>query len=483
MVKSFNINLVIILTALITTIGTAPVWDDDAIMKVTRKMHQSATDIVNHRKRDVRTSSLARILENQYIIGHIAGVVSKSIPSFTPFSKEQLFQELYASTPITQILFTRAYHSLVFERLMTLFLKIEHHATKQQILKKIKPQDSEILKNGLDSVAAHLLWFFDLEGKCQDLFTKLSGDHYMDPRVFSRFRRLVLPEYDWAYVRLNLLPALKQLAQGQLQIHNDVTTVEMLEDLWKRAENVIDGRRQETLIVQIRSDSRPSTFTEAQLLEVPEATIPLDRLHLIRAYHHLVVETLENLVLMIKEHFVKPQYKEKLGRALAEVVSAKTLHQNLRSKYEIIIQRIHDEWVNWQDNVNLPAYELAPVDSMQCLTDGQYSAYNYDSIFDYGLGYGLEASTSQPGPQPGYSDFLAEAYMSREATPELAPRFGYSHDDRYPLWDDRFSNELHRPPSEHGGFVGGSSMNPGPSTDNIRRAGDSSQYGHCQRQF
>ncbi|TPX40478.1 hypothetical protein SeLEV6574_g06598 [Synchytrium endobioticum] len=479
MVKT--VNVVIFLAAIITSIETAPVWDDHAR---TGKMLERARCAANHRKRDLRTSSLARILEdhNEALLqsqAQIAGVVSKSSPSFFPFSKEQLFQEPHESTPVTQILFTRAYHTLVFEKLKTLFLKIEPHSVTLQY--------SKILKNGIESVAAHLLWSFELEEKCRKVFPILARNCFMNSRVFTKFRKLEFPVYDWDYVRINLLPALKQPAQGLIQTRNDVTTGEMLESLWKRVENVIVGRNEEvlrglpfnlhavldltpyvaTLIAWIRSDARPFTFTEAQLLKVPKATIPVDQLYLTHAYHHLVVETLENLGLTITDHSVKLQNREKLGTALAEVARAKTMHQNLRNKCEIIIQRIQDEDVNWQENVNLPAYELAPVNSMQFPTDSQYSAYNYESIFDYGLGYGLEASTSQPGPQPGFSDFLDVVDMPWEATPELAPRFGYSHDDRYPLSDDCFSNELHRPPSEHGGFVWGSSMHPGPSTDNI----------------
>ncbi|TPX41095.1 hypothetical protein SeMB42_g05736 [Synchytrium endobioticum] len=498
MVKSLNINLVIILTALITTIGTAPVWDDDTIMKAARKMQQFATDTLSHRKRDLHTSSLVRILEDQYIIARIAEVVSKAIPSPSPFSKEQLFQELQETTPITQILFTRAYHSLVFERLKTLFLKIEHHVTKHQILKNIEPQDLEILKTGIESVAAHLLWSFDLEREYRKILKLLGRERRMDPRIFSKFRKVKLPVYDWYYVRINLLPAVKQPAPGQLQIRNDVTAGEMLESLWKRVENVIAARHVEVcrglsfnlhavldptpyvalLIAQIRSDARPFTFTEAQLLEVPEATIPLDQLYLTHAYHHLVVETLEHLVLTIKDHFVKFQNREKLGTALAEVVNARTMHRNLRSQCEIIIQRIRDEGVNWQDNVNLPAYELAPVDSMQFPTGGQYSAYNYEPIPDRGPGCGLEASTSQPRPQPVLIDFLGVADMTWKATPELAPPFEHSHDDSDPLPDNRSSNELHRSPSDHVVYVGSSSMHPGPSTDNMKRPFDLSLHGY-----
>ncbi|TPX39752.1 hypothetical protein SeLEV6574_g07003 [Synchytrium endobioticum] len=168
-----------------------------------------------------------------------------------------------------------------------------------------------------------------------------------------------------------------------------------------------------------------------------------DQLHLTRVYHRLVVETLRTLDMMIKSHFDARQYQEHLkgtGRG-----------------------------IGCQENVNLPAYKLAPVDSMRLPREDQNYAYYYEPISDHGFGYGLEASTSQPRPQRGFIDFLGVDHMTREATPELAPRWGHSHDDRDPYTDDRFGNEQHRPPSGHVGFVGGSSMHPGPSTDSIRR--------------
>ncbi|TPX55033.1 hypothetical protein SeMB42_g00003 [Synchytrium endobioticum] len=470
MVKFLNINLVIIVTALITTIGTAPVWDDEAIKKAVQKMQQSASDIVGHRKRDVPAKSVESKLTTEYIINEMTKAVFHSVPLFSPFSKEQLFQEPHVTTPEIQVLFTRAYHSLVFEKLKTLLMKIEHHASEP------------FLTNELLRVSPHLLRSYDLVHK------------------FGQWRVVELPLYDywWDCVRSILPPILEPPASHQLEISDDATAGEILEILRKRVQNVIASRREDVyrglpfnldknsdptpnvvlLIAQIRSDARPFTFTEAQLLEVPEATIPLDQLYLIQAYHHLLVETLQTLARAIKIHCARRQIGETImAVAVAEVVRTKTLHQNLQSVCENIIQRKHDEGVNWQENVNLPAYELAPLDSMQFPIEGQYSAFNYQPISDHGLGYGLEASTSQPRPQPGLIDFLG-ADTAWEATPELAPRFGYSHEHRYPLWDDGSSNELHRPSSEHGGFVGGSSMHPGPSTDNIRGPGDSSQYGH-----
>ncbi|TPX38492.1 hypothetical protein SeMB42_g06715 [Synchytrium endobioticum] len=122
--------------------------------------------------------------------------------------------------------------------------------------------------------------------------------------------------------------------------------------------------------------------------------------------------------------------------------------------------------------------ELAPADSMQLPPEDQSYAYNYEPISDHGFGCGLEASTSQPRPQPDFIDFLGVNHMTREATPELVPRLWHSHDDRDPYTDHRFGNEEHRPPSGPVGFDGGSSMHPGPSTDNIWRPCDSSLHGH-----
>ncbi|TPX33417.1 hypothetical protein SeLEV6574_g08383 [Synchytrium endobioticum] len=289
MVKSFNINLVIILTALMTTIGTAPVWEDNAIMKVTRQTRQSARNCASHRRRDVDRLPLDYInfcLDMSYMSTQIAEAASKSVPLFFPFKEQQLFQQSNESMRPSQLQFARAYHSLVFEKLKTLFYKIQHSTERfSETLKlqnrTIEPQISEILKNVLDSGATNLL----------------------------------------------------------------------------------------------------------------------------------------------------------------------------------------------RD-------ELAPADSMQLPPEDQSYAYNYEPISDHGFGYGLEASTSQPRPQPVLIDFLGVNDMTREATPELVPRLWHSHDDRDPYTDHRFGNEEHRPPSCHVGFVGGSSMHPGPSTDNIWRPCDSSLHGH-----
>ncbi|TPX34096.1 hypothetical protein SeLEV6574_g08319 [Synchytrium endobioticum] len=293
MVKFLNINLVIIVTALITTIGTAPVWDDKVIKKAVQKMQQSASDIVGHRKRDVPAKSVESKLTTEYIINEMTKAVFHSVPLFSPFSKEQLFQEPHVTTPEIQVLFTRAYHSLVFERLKTLLLKIVCHASEP------------FLTNELLRVSPHLLLSYDLGHKCAQRLETAGVPHNMHWAVVRQWRVLELPLYNywWDCVRSMLLPALTQPAQGQLQIRNDATAGEIFENLRKCVQNVIASRNMDVtrglpfnldmssdptpnvvlLIAQIRSDARPFTFTEAQLLEVPEATIPLDQLYLIQS--------------------------------------------------------------------------------------------------------------------------------------------------------------------------------------------------------
>ncbi|TPX39639.1 hypothetical protein SeLEV6574_g07086 [Synchytrium endobioticum] len=413
MVKAVNINLVICLAALIISIETAPVWDDLAIMKATEIMIQGGRSVVSNRRSALTKLSFGRWPADVeiYIVSQIAEAVANSVPSLPPFKHQQLFQEPNKLMPRRQLEFTRAYHSLAFEKLKTLFLKIQFCMTQQQNL--------EILQTGLDCIAPYLLMHQDLERKWRERLFKLCSDNGQDRRIIQCWRELVLPGYVWESVPNNLLPnLLNQLAQGQSPIYNDVNTGGILDSLWMRILKSVRYQMQiigqglpldlqtaldptsHVAIAQIRSDSRPFAFTEKQLLEEPNASMPQDRLD-----------------------------------------------------------------------------ELALVDSMQSPPEDQNYAYNYEPISDHGRGCGLEASTSQPRPQPVLIDFLGVKDMTREATPELAPRWGHSHDDRDPHTDNRFGNEQHRPPSGHVGFVGGSGMHPDTPTGNIKRPCDSSLHG------
>ncbi|TPX39297.1 hypothetical protein SeLEV6574_g07315, partial [Synchytrium endobioticum] len=389
MVKAVNINLVIFLAALIISIETTPEWDNRAIMEETGKMLTTARSVVSYRKEALAKLSFGRWHADveSSIIDQIADAVSKPVPSFPLLNDQELFQEPNGRMSLSQLLFTRAYHSLVFEKLKTLFLKIQLRIAQQQ--------NSEILKTRLDCVATFLLMHQNLERKWREVFPENGHARY----VIQRWRDLELPEYDWGPVHNNLLPnLLNQLALyiGQSSIYNDVNTGGMFDRFRMRIRRSVLG-----LIAQIMADLQPFAFTEEQLLEESNASTPQDRLD-----------------------------------------------------------------------------ELAPADSMQLPPEDQSYAYNYEPISDHGFGCGLEASTSQPRPQPVFFDFLGVNHMTREATPELVPRLWHSHDDRDPYTDHRFGNEEHRPPSGPVGFDGGSSMHPGPSTDNIWRPCDSSLHGH-----
>ncbi|TPX35378.1 hypothetical protein SeLEV6574_g08195 [Synchytrium endobioticum] len=461
MVKTFNINIVIILTALITTIGTAPVWDDSAIIAATRKMRKSAGDVINHRKLTLDKLFLGRSPADlkSYIRAQIAEAVSRSIPQFYPFNEDQLFKDPNDYT-VRRLQFISAYHALVFERLKTLFLKIQNRMAEQQI--------SEVLTNGLYSVAVHLIRSKDLEGRCRERLRRLCS------RKGPKWRELKLPNYDWERKVCRSVPDFNQV--------NDFVgnrTKKILRGLPFSLRAVSDPTPcVAARIAQIRSVPRPFPFTEAQLLENPNASMPEVQLHLTRAYHCLVFEELKTLFLRIKYHISANENEERLEQALAEVGRAVQMHYNLESKYGGILKRTHNKCIVQHKKLKLPEYDWARLDSilsMQSPPEGQNSAYKYEPISDHGLGCGLEASTSQPRPQPVLIDFLGVADMTWEATPELAPPFGHSRDDRDPLPDNRSSNELHRSPSD---CVGGGSMHPGPSTDDMRRPGDLSLHGH-----
>ncbi|TPX30630.1 hypothetical protein SeLEV6574_g08599, partial [Synchytrium endobioticum] len=267
MVKAVNINLVICLAALIISIDTASVWDGHDIVEVTGKMMNQASSVVKNRKVLKNVSFGRRPADVEtYIVTHIMQAVANFVPSLPPFQDQQLFQEPNQSMPRPQLEFTRAYHSLAFEKLKTLFLKIQLCMTQQQNL--------EILQTGLDCVATFLLMHQDLEGKWRKRLYKLCSDNGHDRRIIERWRKLELPEYDWDPVHNNLLRNLQnRLAQGQSSIYNDINTEGMLESFWMRILYAVRW-----LIAQIRSDSRPFAFTEKQLLEEPNASMPQDRL-------------------------------------------------------------------------------------------------------------------------------------------------------------------------------------------------------------
>ncbi|TPX33954.1 hypothetical protein SeLEV6574_g08326, partial [Synchytrium endobioticum] len=334
MVKSFNINVVIVLIVLITSIETAPVWDDNAIIAATRKMRKSATDVVKNRRNALVHPVFGRwpADEESSIIAQIAEVLSKPVPSSPPVNEEQLFQEPNESMLKHQVRFTSAYHSLVFEKLKTLFLKIQHRIIVQQ--------NSEILKNGLKSVAAHLLRHQDLERKCRKRLLRLCSMDGRELHAIDNWRKLKLPDYDWERVCTIVPPTCHQVAQHQSPPCNDATTRKILERLQKIASNVVRCRSREIChglpfnlhtvlstptsyvaarIARKKSVPRPFPFTEEQLLEKPNAFMPEDQLHLTRAYHCLVFEELKTLFLRIKYHISANENEESLEQALAEV--------------------------------------------------------------------------------------------------------------------------------------------------------------------
>ncbi|TPX34429.1 hypothetical protein SeLEV6574_g08286 [Synchytrium endobioticum] len=322
-------------------------------------------------------------------------------------------QELNDSTSPIRVHFTRAYHSLVFERLKTLFEKI------QRLIEEPRNIESEILNTGLVCVAPYLLWHHDLERTWRKRLITLCSKNQLDQRVIKNLREVTLPEYDWEPVRKIVLPNLvDELARGQFPICH---TKRILECYQMRVQTLIHDRMwiigqglpldlQTALdptsyvvetIAKIRSGSRPFPFKEEQLLNNPNASMPPDQLHLTRAYHCVVFEELKTLFMTITCHLGAYESKGRLEQALAVVGRVLQIHQNLESQYGETLESIGNKGIVGHEMLTLPEYDWPRLDRiirMQLPPEDQSYAYNYEPISDHGFGYGLEASTSQPRP-------------------------------------------------------------------------------------
>ncbi|TPX32571.1 hypothetical protein SeLEV6574_g08454, partial [Synchytrium endobioticum] len=202
MVKAVNINLVIFLAALIISIETAPEWDDHAIMEEAAELLERARTVVGNRQRDVNKSFPARNPANveSYIGKWIKKAISRAFPEPSQFTEQELLQEPNQCMHLRQIHFTRAYHSFVFERLKTLFVKIQLRIAQQQ--------NSERLSTGLVCVAPHLLWRYDQERTWRERLIELCSKNELSQSMCHSLREVTLPEYDWEPVRKIVLPNL-----------------------------------------------------------------------------------------------------------------------------------------------------------------------------------------------------------------------------------------------------------------------------------
>ncbi|TPX49679.1 hypothetical protein SeLEV6574_g01327 [Synchytrium endobioticum] len=160
MPKSMNINVVLYVTAVILIFRSAQgalIPEDTDIKKMIVEMQRKATCSVYDRGRG-RCTALGggRVA---HIPNTIEKIVSEAIPKTSPYTSEQLLNEPNEETmPDIQRKFTKVYHALVFERLKTLFIRLQLLAHDGEHEEK-----DPLLSAGLGMVWSALLKHYALE--------------------------------------------------------------------------------------------------------------------------------------------------------------------------------------------------------------------------------------------------------------------------------------------------------------------------------
>ncbi|TPX30505.1 hypothetical protein SeMB42_g07911 [Synchytrium endobioticum] len=166
---------------------------------------------------------------------------------------------------LRQIHFTRAYHSFVFERLKTLFVKIQLRIAQQQ--------NSERLSTGLVCVAPHLLWRYDQERTWRERLIELCSKNELSQSMCHGLREVTLPEYDWEPVRKIVLPNLvDELARGQFPICH---TKRILECYQMRVQTLIHYRMWiigQGLPLDLQTALDPKSYVVETIAKIRSAT-------------------------------------------------------------------------------------------------------------------------------------------------------------------------------------------------------------------
>ncbi|TPX52738.1 hypothetical protein SeMB42_g01215 [Synchytrium endobioticum] len=179
MLTSMNINVVLYVTTVIFIFRLAqgaPIPDDANIKAMIVDMQRKATNEAYNRRSGIYTALTGRHVTD--IPNTIKMIVSSAIPEFSPYTEAQMLKkpDKEKLTDI-QMKFTRSYHALVFEKLKTVFIKLQlpcHDGTH-------KGKDP-LRSAGLDMVWNALLKHYALESG----YSTLSDHHRKRTLEFPR---------------------------------------------------------------------------------------------------------------------------------------------------------------------------------------------------------------------------------------------------------------------------------------------------------
>ncbi|TPX46086.1 hypothetical protein SeMB42_g01213 [Synchytrium endobioticum] len=171
---------------LFTSVHAAPVQGDDAICKMIYMMDSCAANSRFARNRIMRSDFRGDLS----VSGRIQRIVSEAIPTRSPYTINHLSADPDKDTPEILIRFSRSYHALVFEKLKTLFMKLQF-----SIADGIYKGNEEIIA-GIKKVWYALEEHYLQESKCRILkyhheLKALERPYYNDLR----------PEQMWKLVR------------------------------------------------------------------------------------------------------------------------------------------------------------------------------------------------------------------------------------------------------------------------------------------
>ncbi|TPX46010.1 hypothetical protein SeMB42_g03839 [Synchytrium endobioticum] len=182
---------------------------DAGALDLMNAMWRSVRNVVANRSRDVHRKLPGDVLAGQdpkkFFRGVIADIVSTPSAATSAFTKEQLMEEPDESMPKIQILLTRIYHHLVFEKLKTLFEKIKNNMdihAKQQILEPALADVARAMQRHYRWEAAYEKFY--MATQCQ----RPTG-----------WRRLEVPAYEWE--RLDSIENMELSPEGQAPTSHD----------------------------------------------------------------------------------------------------------------------------------------------------------------------------------------------------------------------------------------------------------------------
>ncbi|TPX41373.1 hypothetical protein SeMB42_g02903 [Synchytrium endobioticum] len=412
MAKFTNINTLVYVAAVImffTSIRAAPVYDDAVITKMTEAAQSYVRSVICLRDLTKGIKLPKKAFTHEGVMAIVKHKIEKIVTlKESPYTMDQLGS--YPNEPMLEIRvrFTRAYHSLVFEKLKSLFYMIQRTM--------IELPDGEILRPGLEKVARKLRKHQNLEWRYRVFLWKLCWKTRHRQLAILRMSETGLPAYSWE----RLENARERLRWDEAAIVQMITT--MLGDLEIVVVKPIRSDRMNSLtdgdcrayvrgaITNALISSLPISypFTMQQLLEPPNDAMPRLQMQFASAYHCLVFEKLKKIFLETKQDMEARDAGDIFGPIRADISRHLRTHYRLEGQYRKVYEKTFGESIN--------CHKLEPLEcdcegrdvqspcSPECIynlwstPEGQAPTSHDEPISDNPPGFIVGASTSRPRP-------------------------------------------------------------------------------------